>query len=322
MKFKFLITAVGCLFYITQSVAQKRQNVYFLKSSGSKVDKIEDADFFRMVSEPDSGSTLYNVAEYYKNKTPKLSGKSSQVDPQVYQGQRVSYYPSGKKHEVANYKDGNKQGECYSYYKNGKLYTHILYEPTEKRNAEMGVIILDCIDTTGKVIVKDGNGYYVGYDGDFKNIDEEGEIKSGLKNGQWKGDVKRDETKLTFNEEYDAGKLITGRSVDENGISYNYTQRMVQPDFKGGLAAFGRYLADGIRYPSWAKINRTEGKVVATFVVEKDGSLGEYKIIENPNDQMSAEAIRILKISPKWSPGVFYGKIVPVSYTVPVNFKL
>jgi hypothetical protein len=316
MKIKFLISAICCLFFITQSIAQQKQNVYFLKNSGAKVDKVEDADVIRVVSEPDSGSTLYNVAEYYKNKIPKLSGKSSQVDPQVYEGLCITYYPTGKKQEVVNYKGGNRDGDAYQYYTNGKIYLHKKYIPGHE------TLIIDCVDSIGKALVTDSNGYYLGFDDDFKYVTEEGQIKDGLKNGQWKGDVKRGETKLTFNEDYDAGKLISGKSVDENGVIYTYTQRMVQPTFKGGLAAFGRYLADGIRYPSWAKINHKEGKVVATFVVQDDGSLGDYKIKENPDDQMSAEAIRILKISPKWSPGVFYGKIVPVSYTVPVNFKL
>jgi TonB family protein len=319
MKIKFLCTAICCVFCCYQSFGQK-QTVFFFKNSGEKVDKIEKADFFRAVTAPDSGSTLYNVIEYYKNNKPKLIGKSSKIDPPSFEGQYVSYYLTGKKQEVANYHNGHKEGECYKYYKNGKLYTHTIFEPKDKDNTVE--VLMDCIDTAGKVILKDGIGYYIGYDDDFKNVNEEGDIKAGLKNGQWKGTAKMGDTKLAFNEEYDAGKLISGKSVDEAGLTYNYTQRNVQPQYKGGLAAFGQFLGSEIKYPGWARINHTQGMVIVAFVVGKDGSLGDYKIMQNPNDQMSEEAVRVLKISPKWIPGLFYGKIVPVSYTIPINFKL
>ncbi|MCC8425585.1 energy transducer TonB [Mucilaginibacter sp. UR6-11] len=319
MKFKFTITAICCVFCFYQGFGQK-QTVFFLKNSGEKVDKIEKADFFRAITGPDSGSTLYNVAEYYKDNKLKLISKTSNIDPLSFEGQCISYYPTGKKQEIANYHNGHKEGEYYKYYKNGKLYIHTIFEPKDQDNTVE--VLMDCIDTAGKVVLKDGIGYYIGYDDDFKNVNEEGGIKAGLKNGQWKGTAKLGDDKLDFNEEYDAGKLITGKSVDAAGATYNYTQRNVQPQFKGGLGAFGQFLGSEIKYPGWARINRTQGKVLVAFVVGKDGSLGDFKIIQNPNDQMSEEAVRVLKMSPRWTPGLFYGKIARVSYTVPINFKL
>jgi TonB family protein len=314
MKLKFLIAAVCCLFYITQSVAQKKQNVYFLKNSGSKVDKVDDADFIRVVSEPDSGSILYNVAEYYKNKTLKLSEKSSQVDPQVFEGLCVTYYPTGKKQEVVNYKGGNRDGDAYQYYRNGKIYLHKKCIPGKE------ALIIDCVDSTGKALVTDSNGYYLGFDQDFKHVTEEGIIKNGLKNGKWKGGF--EETKLTFTEDYVDGNLIAGISVDENNVTNNYTKREIQPQFPGGLAAFGKFLGDNIRYPNTARQNGIQGRVVVKFVVERNGKTTDFVISSSPREDLSEEAIRVLKMSPTWVPGVQYGREVRVSYTVPVNFAL
>jgi TonB family protein len=316
MKLKSLTLLIFGLFYIQQSFAQGKEEVYFLKNSGVEVDKLEDADFMRIISPPDSGSTFYNVAEYYKDKTRRFVGKSSKPTAVVYEGQCQYYYPSGKKRDVATYKAGVKDGDSYEYYKNGKLYLHKTYAAGKE------LLVLDCVDSTGKVLLANGNGTHIIYNNDFKDIIEQGEIKDGLKNGQWKGEVRWGNIKLLFNEEYNAGKLVGGQSTDESGTAYTYTQRMVQPQFKGGLAAFGRFLGDVVRYPSWAKINRMEGRVVVSFVVQPDGNLGDYKIVENPNDQMSEEAIRVLKISPQWQPGVVYGKVLPVSYMVPIAFKL
>jgi TonB family protein len=314
MKFKFLIAAVCCLFYITQSVAQKKQNVYLLKNSGAKVDKVEDADMIRVVTEPDSGSTLYNVAEYYKNKTPKLLGKSAKVDPLSFEGLCITYYPSGKKQEVVNYKGGNRDGDAYQYYRNGKIYLHKKYIPGKE------ALIIDCVDSTGKALVTDSNGYYLGFDQDFKHVTEEGTIKNGLKNGKWKGGF--EDIKLTFTEDYVDGNLIAGTSVDDNNVTNHYTKREIQPEFPGGLAAFGSYLGETIKYPYGATTNRVEGRVILKFVVERDGSLTDFEVLRDPDIRLTAEALRVLKKSPNWVPGMQYGRPVRVSYTVPVNFKL
>lgn len=326
MKLKFLITAICCLFFITQSFAQKKQNVYFLKNSGMIVSNIDSADFIRVVSEPDSGSTLYNVAEYYKNNKIKLSGKSSRVDPPWFEGACVSYYPSGKKKDLVNYKGGIREGDNYEFFKNGKLYVHKKVLSIEKANQGNvmtdDVLILDCADSTGKVIATDGNGYYIGYDDDFKHIYEEGEIKSGLKNGKWKGGYDHKTDKITFDEEYDNGNLISGKAVDGNNVTYNYNKRDVQPQFPGGLSAFGTYLGNNIKYPYGATTNRIQGIVLIKFVVQKDGSLTDFEVLRDPDIRLTAEALRVLKKSPNWLPGVQYGRPVRVSYTVPVNFKL
>lgn len=316
MKLKSLTLLIFGLFYIYQSFGQGKQDVYFVKNSGILVDKLEDADYIRVFSQPDSGSTFYNVTEYYKDKTIRFVGKSSKPDYVVYEGQCRHYYPTGKKMDLANYKAGLKDGDSYEYYKNGKLYLHKTYAAGKE------LLVLDCVDSTGKVLLTNGNGIHIIYNNDFKDIIEQGERKDGLKNGQWKGEFKIPGTKLTFNEEWVANKLVAGKSVDENGTTYTYTESRVFPSFKGGLPAFGHFLGDVVRYPAWAKTNRIEGRVVIWFVVQPDGSLGEFKIKESPNDQMSDEAVRVLKISPKWQPGVFYGKVIPVSYTVPIAFKL
>jgi len=105
MKPKVLFV-LCCLLYFSQSFAQRR-NVYYFKNSGDKVKLLDSADFIRVVSEPDSGTKLYNVHDYYKDKKSKFIGKSSEIDPIKLEGQGMSYYPSGKKKQYANYKDGS-----------------------------------------------------------------------------------------------------------------------------------------------------------------------------------------------------------------------
>ena len=96
----------------------------------------------------------------------------------------------------------------------------------------------------------------------------------------------------------------------------------VLPMFKGGMDKFGQYLAKNIKYPAVDRENNTTGKVILQFVVERDGSLTDIRSLRSPTQSMADEAIRVLKGSPKWSPGIQNGRPVRAQFTVPVNFTL
>jgi protein TonB len=101
-----------------------------------------------------------------------------------------------------------------------------------------------------------------------------------------------------------------------------FTAVEIAPAFPGGLDKFGKFLHDHIRYPAVAKENNVTGRVFIQFVVEKDGSLTDLKILRDPGSGLGDEALRVLKSSPHWTPGIQNGKPVRVQYTVPVNFSL
>ncbi len=94
------------------------------------------------------------------------------------------------------------------------------------------------------------------------------------------------------------------------------------PSFPGGLQAFGKFLGGNLNYPKAAKDAKIEGRVYAQFVVEKDGSLTDIKIVRGIGYGCDEEALRVIAISPKWNPGVQNGEKVRVSYTVPIFFQI
>ncbi|MES2807149.1 MAG: energy transducer TonB [Bacteroidota bacterium] len=106
---------------------------------------------------------------------------------------------------------------------------------------------------------------------------------------------------------------------DENTI---FSQVEKQPEFPGGLEAFGKYLGNNIKFPPVDRENGVSGKVVCSFVVERDGSLTDIVAVRGPSETMKAEAIRVLKKSPKWKPGIQNNRPVRVSYSVPIAFTL
>ena len=95
-----------------------------------------------------------------------------------------------------------------------------------------------------------------------------------------------------------------------------------EPEFPGGMDALYKYLSQNIKYPQLARENGITGKVYVTFVVEKDGSIANPKILRDIGGGCGAEAIRVVKAMPKWSPGKQRGKAVRVQFNLPVNFNL
>lgn len=94
------------------------------------------------------------------------------------------------------------------------------------------------------------------------------------------------------------------------------------PRFPGGEAAMMKYVQAHINYPSMAAKNRIEGDVIVQFVVKKDGSVGEVKVVRSLDKDLDAEAIRVVKKMPKFTPGRQNGEAVNVWYTLPVIFRL
>jgi TonB family protein len=101
-----------------------------------------------------------------------------------------------------------------------------------------------------------------------------------------------------------------------------YTNVEKSPEFPGGINEFYNFLGKNIRYPARMRENNIQGKVIVTFVVEKDGALSGIKAVKSIAKEASDETTRVFKESPKWKPGMNKGKFVRCQYTVPVNFTL
>ena len=106
----------------------------------------------------------------------------------------------------------------------------------------------------------------------------------------------------------------------KNQKVYDVVEEM--PSFPGGQAAFLDYLIQNMKYPEDAEKQKVEGRVIANFVVETDGSISDVNLFKQVFPSLDAEAIRVLQAMPKWTPGKQDGKPVRVKYTVPVTFKL
>jgi protein TonB len=106
---------------------------------------------------------------------------------------------------------------------------------------------------------------------------------------------------------------------DNNGI---YTVVDSSGGFPGGEVAFRAFLAKEIRWPDRAKNIDVQGNVYVNFVIEENGSLSNFKVLRGIGYGFDEEAIRVLRLSPKWKPGMHQGKTVRQYYIIPVRFTL
>ena len=113
----------------------------------------------------------------------------------------------------------------------------------------------------------------------------------------------------------------TSKAVDDKSEKiFDVVKQM--PEFQGGQNALLEFLSKSIRYPEAARKNSVQGRVITTFVVEKDGSISNARVVKSVNPDLDAEALRVVNSMPNWNPGKQDGKAVRVKYTVPVTFKL
>ena len=96
----------------------------------------------------------------------------------------------------------------------------------------------------------------------------------------------------------------------------------VMPTFPGGQQALFEWLSKNIKYPVVAEENGVQGRVIVTFVVERNGSITDVQVAKSVDPSLDKEAVRVVKAMPHWIPGKQNGSAVRVKFTVPVTFRL
>lgn len=101
-----------------------------------------------------------------------------------------------------------------------------------------------------------------------------------------------------------------------------YQEVDVMPEFPGGQGELLKYLARTVKYPVESIEKKEEGRVFLTFIINKDGSVSDVEVAGSVTPALDAEAVRVIKSMPNWTPGKYKGKIVRVAYTIPITFRL
>ncbi|GEM_PF-1858418 len=286
----------------------------------------EKSEYSRtIISTPKEG--LYAFVEKWKDGNLKRKGFVSEYEPKFKQiGKETIYYRNGKVRQIQLIKNGQSVGNIQTFYVNGALKEEGTFQqPTSLTMAtrfdapnyivkhisdSLGNHLLDSTGS-GKININYANGDLL-----------VGEYINGLKHGERKEYSAENEE--TYIEEYEHGKFIKGQFINRDGKTADYKSKEQLPEFKGGIKAFYTFLSRNITYPPQLRQQKVEGRVNVSFMVEKDGSLSNIKVLKGVlgGEEFEHEAVRVLKLSPKWNPGIQRGKAVRVSYAVPVVFSL
>ena len=115
--------------------------------------------------------------------------------------------------------------------------------------------------------------------------------------------------------------LLASEEVSSKGKDY-FDVVEVMPTFPGGMGAMMKWLSENVKYPEEAHKAKQQGRVIVSFIVDKDGSIGDVTVAKSVAPSLDEEAVRVMKSMPNWNPGMQNGKPVRVKFTVPVSFKL
>jgi TonB family protein len=125
--------------------------------------------------------------------------------------------------------------------------------------------------------------------------------------------------KVAFNQEYTTEDITL--TADAENLTVEL-KKIVMPEFPGGPAECMKFLAQNIRYPKKARENGIQGRVVVQFVVDKDGSIDDIKIVNSVSWELNDEAKRVIKKMPKFKPGTIGGEPARMQSTLPIMFRL
>ncbi|MCR5139216.1 MAG: TonB family protein [Bacteroidaceae bacterium] len=196
--------------------------------------------------------------------------------------------------------------------------------PKEEADAQKVSRVAELASEAEPLIVVDGNivtaEVYKSLNPD--DIDHVDVLKSEAATAAWgtqgaNGVIVVTTKKASIEEKIKEGK-VTEEDYDQ--LTFNVVEKM--PEFEGGMDGMMSFLQKNIKYPAEAKEKGKKGRVLVQFVVEKDGSIVEPKVVKSVSPELDAEALRVVKAMPKWTPGEQRGEKVRVQFTLPVSFRL
>ena len=113
---------------------------------------------------------------------------------------------------------------------------------------------------------------------------------------------------------------VTDAPLSEQEFEKLVKRMRPQPTYPGGFEAMYEFFKKEMRHPEGVEMEPDNSRVIIRFIVEKDGRLTHFEVIHSPDEKLSEEALRLVKLMPRWSPAKNKGKVVRCLFTVPVPF--
>jgi len=279
--------------FLTLVLATYSQTIVYLDANDKSVKKPSKASKYMTITRdsvnPDKAETrLYDM----ENHQLKLNNFSSFILTKQ-DGVQREWYLSGQIKSEWIMQEGKLNGYNRTWFENGQIKSDAYYKDnlqygSDKEWYQNGQLLRSAEYTDNKI-----NGKLLTY---WQN-----------------GHLRRADI-------YDMGELKEGQCFDSLDNKVPYIKYMEMPKFPNGDVS--AYLARTVQYPIMAQKNRIQGRVIVQFVVDKNGTISEIKVVKSVDSSLDREAIRIVSRMPNWIPGKREGEPVRVKYTLPVNFRL
>ena len=282
------------LFFAINVHSQLFSDTVYYNSDWEQTD-IASAEYYRIISNDTSGKFQFIVNDYYLSGQVQMAGSYRSINPDYKLGRFRYYYNNGQLQTECNYIKNKLDGEYTEYYKSGRIKSRMSFKKGFLNGKEKSW-------TAEGILIK------------------EVEYKDGEKNGSFI--TYYDNGRPTRKDIYKDDKLVRGRCFTREGNDTSYFEYFVMPYFKGGLEGFKKYVLDKIIYPETAIENNEEGQVNVKFTVDKAGNIKSPVIVKEDKEYFNNEALRVVNTSPRWTPGKKDGKLIDVSITIPILFKL
>lgn len=285
---------IGLLLYSTALFAQTDTAYAYVDSNYNVVKDWNIAAYYYKAYMKDS--TNYILAAY--NRSGQLQKKEIYLDAalQIKNGQAV-VYKNGKAVFKGIYINNEREGVFVNYDTLGNVLSTKTYQR-------------DTLD-----------GPYTSY---WSNgiIKESGNYSKGKKIGEWTGHY--ESGKLALSEKYNGSedRSYSSTYLDEAGNAIALDKIESPPLFPGGIDKFYSFLGRNIKYPIDAAERNIQGNVFISFTITETGAIEDIKIDRKLYPSLDQEALRVIRMCPKWIPGKLFGKNARVLYNIPIKFSL
>lgn len=325
---KYFLSLIIGISLVNVAFSQKGDTTIFYYSYQGgiivRVPTLAQADYFRVILPPDSGDSRHNVKEFYKNGKIKLVSKlmkgynvfNPKSDLMFFDGDFISYYPSGKKYSIAHYINGDMDGLEYRFYPNGRVYCTLKHRVSSKE-----VLYWECYDTLGNQICHDGSGRFIDRTENYAypDIVSDGPVVKGYFDGEWQGNLEK-RFNLKYKAQFKNGKVISATGYDSQGNTYPFTKYIERAQYRTGEVEFVEVLREYVKLPK----NYNGGKMQINamhlwFVVEKDGHISNLRIPETTDTVLQKSVFAGVAKCDHWSPTKIFGVPVRTEIVIPLE---
>jgi len=305
--------------------------------------KKKKAYFYQNITKKKNGMWFESI--HLMDGTIQSTGTYSSKDLTTKNGHFIFYTINGKKDEEGNYVDDEKNGIWTTYYSSGGKKLEGVYANGERDSIWTGWHENGQLELIGSYEkgerVGEWNSYfsngtlwensnyneegeYIGtYSKYYKNgsIRDTGNYVDDKKVGEWKYYFKNGQ--VSCEAMYENGNEINSSYWNSDGSVQSDTSNVNRdPHFPGGEAEMYKFLGQNLTYPTEARDNNIFGRVYVSFVVRKDGSIEDIRILRGVHPLIDEVSLNVIEKMPDWIPGIDHNRIISVKFNLPILFSL